>query len=152
MTFKSPVQFHFAGTLTGELSEKVKAHSVLHGEISDPGQMSNLLGKSDLALLTSSYEGFPMFIKESMANGCIPVVTALPGNRMHLKDRINCLLILEIRDEKILIQEGVQIITELTKDRYLCARLSEEAYQYAKQHFSRDEFNKAYRKLLIPAN
>ncbi len=144
------VQFHFAGTLINELSEKLKAHSVLHGEISDPGQMNNLFCECDIALLTSSYEGFPMFIKESMVNGCIPVVTALPGNRMHLKDRDNCILIHEIHDEKILIQEGVQIITELTRDRNLCSRLSEQAYQYSKQHFSRDEFNKLYRKLLIP--
>ncbi len=146
------VQFHFAGTLTSELSEKLKAHSVLHGEISDPVQMKNLLEESDLALLTSSYEGFPMFIKEAMANGCIPVVTALPGNLMHLKDRNNSMLILEIQDEIILVQEGVQIITELSRDRNLCARLSGEAYRYAKQHFSRDEFNKEYRKLLIPVN
>jgi L-malate glycosyltransferase len=146
------VQFHFAGTLISELSGKLKTHSVLHGEISDPGQMNNLLGECDLALLTSSYEGFPMFIKESMANGCVPVVTALPGNQMHLRDRINSMLIHEIQDEKILIQEGVQIITELTSDRNLCGRLSEDAYQYANQHFSRDEFNIQYRRLLIPAN
>ncbi len=148
----APVQFQFAGTLISELSEKLKAHSVLHGEISDPGQMNNLLGECDLALLTSSYEGFPMFIKESMANGCIPVVTALPGNRMHLKDGVNSMLIHEIQDEKMLVQEGVQIITELTKERNLCSRLSEESYQYAKKHFSRDEFNIRYRKLLIPVN
>ncbi len=146
------VQFHFAGTLTSELSDKLRAHSVLHGEISDQGLMNDILRRSDLSLLTSSYEGFPMFIKESMANGCIPVATALPGNLMHLKDRINSMLIHEIQDEKILIREGVKIITELTRNRNLCIRLSEEAYQYAKQNFSRDEFNKQYRKLLTPVN
>jgi hypothetical protein len=83
-----------------------------------------------------------------MANGCIPVVTALPGNLMHLKDRYNSLLIHEILDEAKLIQEGIQIIIELTRNRNFCLQLSREAYNYAKQHFSRDEFNAAYRKLL----
>ncbi|HTB24800.1 MAG TPA: glycosyltransferase family 4 protein, partial [Puia sp.] len=142
------VEFHFAGTMVNELSEKLKARALIHGEISDPVKMAALMAESDIALLTSSYEGFPMFIKESMANGCIPVVTALPGNLMHLKDRYNSLLIHEILDEAKLIQEGIQIIIELTRNRNFCLQLSREAYNYAKQHFSRDEFNAAYRKLL----
>ena len=105
------------------------------------------MAESDIALLTSSYEGFPTFIKESMANGCIPVVTALPGNLMHLKDRFNSLLIHEILDEAKLVQEGIHIIMELTRDKNLCIQLSTEAYNYAKQHFSRDAFNQAYREL-----
>ena len=142
------VEFHFAGTMVNELSEKLKAKALIHGEIGDAVKMAALMAESDIALLTSSYEGFPMFIKESMANSCIPVVTALPGNLMHLKDRYNSLLIHEILDEAKLIQEGIQIIMELTRDRNLCIQLSHESYIYAKQHFSRDEFNKAYRKLL----
>ncbi|HEY4936813.1 MAG TPA: glycosyltransferase family 4 protein [Puia sp.] len=144
------VTFHFAGTLIYELSEKVKGNAVIHGEISDPEKMNALLAGSDIALLTSSYEGFPMFIKESMANGCIPVVTALPGNRMHLKDRFNSLIIHEILDENKLVEEAIQIIMELTDNRKLCIHLSDEAYNYAIQHFSRNEFNREYRKLLMP--
>jgi glycosyltransferase involved in cell wall biosynthesis len=144
------VEFHFAGTMVNELSEKLKAHTVIHGEIGDTGKMAALMAESEIALLTSSYEGFPMFIKETMANGCIPVVTALPGNLMHLKDRFNSMLIHEILDETKLVQEGIQIILVLAGDRNLCIQLSEEAYNYAKQHFNRDEFIKAYRKLLIP--
>ncbi len=145
------VEFHFAGTMIIELPENLKTKASIHGEISDPVKMAALMAESDIALLTSSYEGFPMFIKESMANGCIPVVTALPGNLMHLKDRFNSLLIHEILDEVTLVREGIHIIMELTRDKNLCIQLSTEAYDYAKQHFSRDEFNKAYRELLIPA-
>ncbi len=144
------VEFHFAGTLVNELCEKLKAKALIHGEISEPVKMASLMAESDIALLTSSYEGFPMFIKESMANGCIPVVTALPGNLMHVKDRYNSMLIHEIMDETKLVQEGIQIIIQLTMDRNLCIQLSHEAYNYAKKHFSRDEFNKAYRELLMP--
>lgn len=144
-----PVKFHFAGTLTNELSEKAKLHGVVHGEISDPEKMSNLLLGSDIALLTSSYEGFPMFIKESMAHGCIPLVTALPGNLMHLKDQENCLLIHEIQNEDEVIQQGIQKIMELVNDRPLCNRLSANAYSYAKSHFNRDAFTKAYRELFV---
>jgi glycosyltransferase involved in cell wall biosynthesis len=148
---KMPVRFHFAGTLIPELSEKVKSHSQIHGEITDPAVMAALLSASDIAILTSGYEGFPMFIKESMANGCIPVVTALPGNLTHLKDGYNSLLIHEIHDETALVLEAIEKINLLIRDRDLCKQLSREAYQYAKSHFSRQSFNRSYRDLLLPS-
>ncbi len=141
-----PVRFHFAGTLIPELTDKVKSQSVIHGEISNPLKMAELLNTSDIALLTSLYEGFPMFIKESMANGCIPLVTALPGNLMHLRDGFNSLLIHEIHNEVLLVQEAIEKIELLILDKDLCRRLSAEAYQYARDHFSRQSFNKKYRE------
>ncbi len=142
-----PVQFYFAGTLIPELTEKVKLHAQLYGEITDPAKMAALLSASDIALLTSLYEGFPMFIKESMANGCIPLVTALPGNLTHLQDGFNSLLIHEIHDEIRLVQEAIEKIELLAADKELCVRLSREAYRYARDHFSRLSFTKTYRKL-----
>jgi glycosyltransferase involved in cell wall biosynthesis len=143
------IEFHFAGTLINELSSKVKINSLIHGEISDPAIMSILLSEMNIALLTSSYEGFPMFIKEAMANGCIPVVTALPGNLMHLKDGYNCLLIEEIFEETEVVSQGTKIIERLLGDSTLCIQLSEGAYHYASLHFSRTQFNAQYRKLLL---
>ena len=130
-----PISFHFAGTLIGELSEKVRTAMVIHGEISDPKRMSGLLADSDIALLTSLYEGFPMFIKESMSHGCIPVVTALPGYLMHLKDRTNCLLIPEIMDETAVVQQGIEKIMELERDKNLCNRVSRRSLSVCKKLF-----------------
>jgi L-malate glycosyltransferase len=143
------IEFHFAGTLISELSSKVKTNSVIHGDVKNPEKMAGLLAAAHIALLTSSYEGFPMFIKEAMANGCIPVVTALPGNLTHLKNGSNCLLIEEILDESELVRQGIDIIRKLLSNQDLCIRLSLEAYNYAARHFSRTEFNLQYRKLLI---
>ncbi len=119
----------------------------MHGEISDPIKMNSLLSRMNIALLTSSYEGFPMFIKESMAHGCIPVVTALPGNLTHLTDGVNCVLIHEIQDEVLLVREAIDKIMELTGDKNRCITLSRNAYQYAKTNFNRTRFNEAYRDL-----
>jgi glycosyltransferase involved in cell wall biosynthesis len=142
-----PVQFHFAGTLIPELTDKVKANSVIHGEITDPIEMSRLFYESDIAVLTSIYEGFPMFIKESMANGCIPLVTALPGNLMHLRDGYNSILIHELYDEVQLVQEAIEKIKLLISDKTLCKKLSQDSYRYARDHFSRQSFISSYRNL-----
>jgi glycosyltransferase involved in cell wall biosynthesis len=147
-----PVKFFFAGTLIPELTDKVKSNAVLFGEIRDPVKMSTLLADSDVALLTSIYEGFPMFIKESMANGCIPLVTALPGNLTHLQDGFNSLLIHEIHDEIKLVREAIKKIETLVNDKMLCMRLSHVAYSYAREHFSRESFNKSFRTLFSILN
>ena len=142
-----PVQFFFAGTLIPELTDKVRSRSVIYGEITDPAKMAALLSDSDIAVLTSLYEGFPMFIKESMANGCIPLVTALPGNLTHLQDGFNSLLIHEIFDEDRLVLEAIERINLLIGDKALCSRLSRNAYRYARDHFSRLSFIRSYREL-----
>jgi len=144
-----PVEFHFAGTLLEELSPEVKSYSVIHGEVRDPGKMGEILSFCDIALLTSAYEGFPMFIKEAMAHGCIPVATALPGNRMHLASNENSLLIEAVADENSVVIEGLEYIKALLRDRALCHKLSHEAYRYAAAHFTRDIFNMKYRELLL---
>jgi glycosyltransferase involved in cell wall biosynthesis len=143
-----PVRFHFAGTLIAELSQRAKEAAQLYGEVGDPEKMASILANSDIALLTSAYEGFPMFIKESMAHGCIPLVTALPGNKTHIKNGENGLFIEEIVDESGLVKEAVEKITGLTRDRIECIRISREAYRYAQLHFNRLAFNQAYRALL----
>ena len=51
-----------------------------------------------------------MVIKEGMINGCIPLVTALEGNLMHLKNGENALLIDAIEEESMVIAQGIDQI------------------------------------------
>lgn len=143
-----PVEFHFAGTVIDELSESVKEKSVLHGNISSTDKMNKLYLQSHVILMTSAYEGFPMLIKESMAYGCVPVVTALEGNKMHLKDLFNALLINAVEDEEKLINEGIEKIHELVNNQQLLKTLSAEAHTYALEHFDKSKFLKLCRELL----
>ncbi len=144
-----PVTFHFAGDAEGELSEAVCKRSVLHGQISEPARMQALYAASHVIILTSAYEGFPMFIKEGMAQGCIPLVTALPGNKTHLREGENALLITDVTDEDAVVAEGIAQLSRLISDDGLSARLSAAAGQYAQMHFSRSTFASAYRDLLL---
>jgi L-malate glycosyltransferase len=143
------VRFHFAGTVIDELSELVKSKSVLHGNIGSAEQMNKLYKQSHAILMTSAYEGFPMLIKESMAYGCVPVVTALEGNKMHLKDRFNALLIDSVTEEEKVVREGVERIRELTTSQQLLKNLSLEVYHYAKTNFDKNKFLTSCRELLL---
>ncbi len=148
---KLPVEFHFAGTMMEELSGMVKDHSILHGQVSSPQRMYELYDSCHVILMTSAYEGFPMIIKEGMACGCVPVVTALEGNKMHLHHGMNSLLIDAVEDEEMVVRLGIEQLLSLVNDTSLLTSLSKACYDYAVAHFSRDKFIQAYRKLFVVA-
>lgn len=143
-----PVEFHFAGTMINELSETVKSSSVIHGQISRQEDMAKLYTQCHVLLMTSAYEGFPMAIKESMAYACIPVVTALEGNKMHLSTGNNALLIEQVDDREAVIEGGIRWLRLLIEDGALKTRLSAAVYEYAREHFSRQRFMDTYRAFL----
>src|SRR5205823_6593864 len=109
----------------------------LHGEISKQAEMYELYTESHVVLMTSAYEGFPMLIKEGMACGCVPVVTALEGNKTHLRHGENALLIENVTDEKAVVAGGIQHIRSLVEDSSLLTRLSREVYRYAAVYFDK---------------
>ena len=144
-----PVHFSFAGTMSDELSETTKKNSTLYGEVSSAEKMNEIYASSHFIILTSAYEGFPMVIKEGMARACIPFVTALEGNRMHLKHEENALLIHAIEDEAALVQEAIQIIEKIIQNPEQIPVLSDKAWQYAHTHFDKKNFLKTYRQFLL---
>ncbi len=144
-----PVHFHFAGDVIDELSDYVKKHSILHGQITDQKIMYSLYQQCHSILMTSAYEGFPMLIKEGMANGCVPIVTALDGNKSHLKHEKNALLIHQPENENLVVQQGIELIQRLLNNQSFLEELSQSAYQYASEHFDKKQFVLTYRSLLL---
>ncbi len=143
-----PVIFHFAGDMEEDLSDFVKGRSVVHGQVSDSGKMKKLYESSHVIILTSAYEGFPMVIKEGMANGCIPIVTALPGNLTHLRHGENALLLRNAEDEEDVVAQGIDMTKLLCHDDSLRKNLENSARSYALSHFGKDRFTATYRDLL----
>lgn len=141
-----PIEFHFAGTMMDELSDHVKQNCIIHGEISEAANMQKLYINSHAILMTSAYEGFPMIIKEGMAHGCIPVVTALDGNKTHLRHKINALLIANPQDEDGVVQQGCELLSMLINNKDEWTGLSASAYQYAKTHFDKKHFVAKYQQ------
>lgn len=145
---KLKVEFTFAGSMGSELSETVKTNCNVLGEIGDENLMNDLFSTHHAIILTSAFEGFPVVVKEGMSFGCVPVVTALPGNKIHLEHMRNALLIQSVHDENKLVEEGINHITLLLSNPLLLKSLSDNAYNYAQKKFGKQEFLSAYRILL----
>lgn len=140
------IRFHFAGTMADELSDYVQQNSMLHGEIGDKATMYKLYYQSHVIILTSAYEGFPMVVKEGMANGCVPVVTALEGLKIHLQHEKNALLIETPEDEAGVVTQGIALLNSLANDKNELAHLSAACYEYAVANFTLAVFTKKYRE------
>ena len=148
ITNDAPVQFTFAGSMGDELSAAVKKHCSVLGEIGDQHKMQQLFSENHAIILTSAFEGFPVVVKEGMSFGCVPIVTALPGNLIHLTHLSNALLINDVTDEKSVEEQGIQYIELLLSEPGLLQELSKNAYEYAQKKFGKQDFIAAYRTLL----
>ncbi len=140
----APVHFHFAGTMESDLTETCKEKSVMHGAISDSSVMKRIYEQCHIVMLTSAYEGFPMVIKEGMMNGCVPLVTALEGNKTHLHHEKNALLITAVDDETEVVSIAINIIEDLLINKQKLTILSDAARDYAVKHFDKTNFENKY--------
>jgi len=87
---KTDYHFKLIGDGTGYKPIKEELyHEIENGNLEMPGWLSGdkvleAFLQSDIFILTSSSEGFSISLIEAMANGCCPVVTAIPSGSLQL--------------------------------------------------------------------
>ncbi len=138
-------------TLVGDLVQAVHPEDRVYcnftGEIKETRALQELYKKTDVLILTSSREGFPMVIMEAMAFGVVVVSTDVGGIADHVQSGKNGILIHK-QDEAEIVTGFVEALTGLNQDRAQLNRLSANAAEYARTHFNKEQFTQAYRKLL----
>ena len=118
------------------------------GEIKDASIIAEKYKESDILLITSFREGFPMVIMEGMANGVIPMSTDVGDISSHVKHHQNGVIVSN-KDESEIVNEFVKEIKELCTDRQKLSTLSNESYLYASMNFDYNRFRNQYRELLL---
>lgn len=141
------VDFTLVGDLEGAIDAADRPHCRFTGEIQDPGRLAEVYRASDLLLLTSEREGFPLVVMEAMAHGVVPVTTDVGGIGRHLHHGENGFLVSNCQDEEEIVQSLVRVVEEACRDRQWLLRLSSAAYAYAARHFSGAAFRCYYEKL-----
>ncbi|MFK7003362.1 hypothetical protein BWK63_09805 [Flavobacterium covae] len=140
--------FYMAGSGVSLRKDLVLSYGVEPlGDIRDIEVLKTLYRSTSILVLTSVYEGFPMVFMEGMSFGCIPVTTNVGGVDSHIKNGITGYLIDELEEDKI-IANLVTHLCHLIKQPSLIQELSDNCRKYARVHFSIQQFNEAYQKLL----
>jgi glycosyltransferase involved in cell wall biosynthesis len=140
--------FRLVGVSPGSIPANHKDSCECLGEVRDRARLEGIYQESDVLLLTSSREGFPLVIMEAMARGVVPVVTDVGGISRHLTDGVNGVLVPN-REEDEIVREMAEAIVGFAADRDALRSLSAAAYEYARARFGGEGFCAAYRSLLL---
>jgi L-malate glycosyltransferase len=142
-----PVNFAFVGNVRGAVGASERPNCIFYPETADPRQLDRYYATADLLALTSEREGFPMVIMEAMAHGTVPITTGVGGIPYHVNHGSNGVIIAGDTEEAI-VRSLVDTIETLVRDRATLQKLSQNAYQYAVQHFGGKDFEASYRRVL----
>lgn len=144
----TPLQFIIVGDIEQPADLKNNTAIEFTGELTDTNQLSRIYKKAGILLITSYREGFPMAIMEGMAHGVIPISTPVGDIPKHIQPGQNGFLTSSIDPHRV-IDEMEMLIQLLIEQKEKRAQLSKNAFEYAKNNFSKEKFTEAYRKVLI---
>lgn len=141
------IEFTLVGDLDGWLHEEDRPSCTLTGLINSASVLTELYRQSQMVLISSSREGFPLTLMEGMAQGCVPICTAVGGIPEHIRHLENGWL-LPAEDDNAVVTGICTALEQLSQDRSVLERLSTSAFDYALQHFSGGRFCEEYRNIL----
>lgn len=144
----SSIEFYIAGIGMKSNIDRINEASVTFlGEITNENELAAFYKQLTFLLITSEYEGFPMVIMESMAQGVIPISTNVGGISEHITNNKNGILINELDENKI-VEEFCYSIFQIIENTKYRNDLSYNSFLYAQEHFGIEKFNESYQKIL----
>lgn len=141
------VEFTLVGDVTYAVDDDDRQYCNFTGELYDQECINRIYRKSDLLLVTSSREGFPVVIMEAMANGVVPITTDVGGIRYHVISGETGFLVANSSDEMEIVNSFATLIEQIHCNRALLDILSRSAYEYAETNFKGEKFESYYRSL-----
>jgi glycosyltransferase involved in cell wall biosynthesis len=143
-----PIHFQMAGDIEPFMDDTLKKGILFHGAIHDAHKMQELYDKTDILMLTSSEEGFPLVIMEAMARGCVIISTPVGDIPHHVKNDVNGYLFSSSMDEQTILEESLIILKSFHTSRDLLKQISQNNVDYAKKVFDLGNFAETYKKLI----
>lgn len=140
-----PVTLTYTGDVSSVIPKTDEAR--FYGNVGVEKQMDEIYRASDVLLITSSEEGFPMVVMEAMARGCIILATPVGDIPLHIQSGINGFLLSQVSNEPMIVEDAVKIIKKMLADPDLCAFISAMNIKYAAEHFGLVTFEKNYQEL-----
>jgi L-malate glycosyltransferase len=142
-----PAQFKLIGVSPGAINSEDLQYCYINGEVTEKHVLESIYHESDILLITSSFEGFPMVIMEGMAHGVVPISTDVGGVKDHIIDGQTGYCVNNSSEEQI-VTDIIKIIEFLTNNRKEMKLIQLNVFNYAKQHFSVDKFREKYLELI----
>lgn len=135
-------KFNFS--LAGGPKENIDLSNITYLGNLNEKELQETYKHTDILVLTSYREGFPMVIMEAMANGVVCISTDVGNIAEHLKNNFNGFVISE-KEESVIADKIVEKINYLNENREALMAMSKNGADYAKLHFNMENFREKYR-------
>lgn len=142
-----PIKFLYMGEVRPFLEEKLFDAGTFLGNISNTEEVNNIYRNTDVLIITSSEEGFPMVVMEAMSFGCIILATPVGDLPVHIRNEKQGFLFSTASDEEKIIAEGIVCLKMLLYNPAMCDEISNQNIVYAQEHFGLRTFEETYQKL-----
>lgn len=107
--------------------------------IIDSNELKKIYEEADVLMITSYREGFPVVIKEAMANGVVCISTDVGSIHEHVINNQTGYIIPN-ENENFIINNFIEIIETLSLNRNLLNTLSNNTYAHAVKNFNLKQF------------
>ncbi|WP_165764906.1 glycosyltransferase family 4 protein [Flavobacterium davisii] len=142
-TTNLPIEYLMIGDSFSEFHETNNLKII--GPIREKEVLDSYYKKANILLITSSREGMPMVILESMAYGVIPITTDVGEiNSFINPENKNGILINNFLSEEDIINNFIINIKKIMESSELLNTYSKNAYSSLKNEFSKKIFTKSY--------
>ncbi len=143
-----PVEFKVIGDFEKDL--KVPDNVLIEGLIIDKNTLNTFYLNSDILLITSSREGFPMVILESMAYGVISINTNVGEISEFINENNeNGYLIDNNSNEELIVDDFVKKINLLINNNTLLKETQLKAFLTIANNYKTEVFNQEYKNLFF---
>lgn len=138
-------------TLIGDVQHAVPAHLHAHcifvGMLTREVDIQRHLQAADALLLTSAREGMPLVIMEAMANGVVPITTAVGDIANVIREGEDGFL-LPVVPERQVVDQAVKALQRLQNDEALFRRIQVSSHARAQELFHQQRFTEAWRAVM----
>jgi glycosyltransferase involved in cell wall biosynthesis len=145
--YNKPIQFNFVGDVDKIINTTLFPYCNFYGSIYDESAMEEIYQKSDVLILTSSYEGLPVVVMQMMAHGKVVIstdVNSIPDYIIHNQNG----LLINATNELDIVNQGVDHILKLYENPELRKTFGEKSKQIAIEKFNMELFCKNYNYLV----
>lgn len=118
------------------------------GPVTNKTELDALYRSSDIILITSVLEGFPMVLLEGMAVGVVPISTEVGDIPSLIGEKLETgFLVGNLDDEEKLADAFIKVLMGCTENLDALGTFSKTAYSLVKKEFSSEKFTENYRLL-----
>ncbi len=144
-----PINFTFIGDVENVVSENTMKTCRVLGNVSDNSILKSHYQKADILILTSIKEGLPLVVMDMMAYGKTVLSTPAGGIADYIFHLENGLIIDELFDEEKIVVKGKALLIFANEHKNVIENLGLKAREKATQLFSKELFEKNYKKLIL---